>query len=329
MNTFTLPFQIVLLCSSIIGYHQIQEDKVLPQLTTIIYEDQSDFSPGQPLGPDCLFETDFRINVAHLAPVGSDTSGLFPLPQGAPPMFLAYSIGTLRDTIQLTLFDYSETLDGLQGPVNIYQATVPVSYEVSEECKRQDPDEAKNPIDLPWAVSLLTLNSRGGYLPYPVCSYTDSGQIFTCNAFHETVPFCKESTPTCDNAEHTYADGVYEIYCGECINAGLEKDNPTNVPPVKKRMAASLQSSDATLSVSVSPNPFDKYLLLNATATEKPEKITFRLYNVSGQLIHSEIRYSASHTSDWSLPTANLSKGVYFLQLEAKDANQTIKLFKY
>ncbi len=73
---------------------------------------------------------------------------------------------------------------------------------------------------------------------------------------------------------------------------------------------------------SIHPNPTTDKLYITATNTR--ENLTLKIFNLEGKLLSNQTLVVANQTS---IDISNLSSGIYFLNIEDKNGNTTIKKF--
>ncbi|MEO1518079.1 MAG: T9SS type A sorting domain-containing protein [Bacteroidota bacterium] len=338
MRFINLTILTVLVYSALITSTNAQRSS-FPELTTIIYEERSSlYTSPEYVGEDCLFHTDFTIHLAHLVqtsttvemispphdkksnPDGVVVNTYYTLPAEAPPMFLAYTVGYLTDTIPLVAFDYVETLGSDDEGIPIYGITIPVSVNIAGYCFNSNGPV----VEFPWTAHLLTTNGEGGYTEYPVCEHLYG--IFDCNAFVETHDYCNGLE--CVNSEAARRADTFKVHCGDCDGTVKPSDEKQPIATSSERSSKVEEELDAP-KFSIVPNPFDQYLLLNIPESEEQQKINIRLFDVSGALVRQEVVNSAEHATQLNITTSQLSPGIYNLHVVQKERSQTFKLVKY
>jgi hypothetical protein len=87
-------------------------------------------------------------------------------------------------------------------------------------------------------------------------------------------------------------------------------------------------SSDETIAVGISPNPFNHILLVHATR-KKTEPVIIILRDAVGKIISKKIYHPSATTFDETLDFSFLAAGVYLLNFETGGAQKTFKVMKY
>ncbi len=153
------------------------------------------------------------------------------------------------------------------------------------------------------AGNFIWVKSMGGSSDIWVASISldASGDIYTTGSFYNTADL--------DPGNGTYnltSVGEYDIY--------IQKLKPIN------STSFTTATKDNSIKLSISPNPNNGRftLSINNSAVKSDEVYLIEIYDVIGNLLHSEeIRGGSSVITNMQMET--LSKGMYFLSLKAKD----------
>jgi hypothetical protein len=80
------------------------------------------------------------------------------------------------------------------------------------------------------------------------------------------------------------------------------------------------------IQVSVFPNPFNATTTIQFEVPIGVSRVSLQLINVLGQTVHSFERYVTPGTMSFTLDGWDLSTGIYFLRVQARDLQATTKL---
>ncbi|MCI4671620.1 MAG: T9SS-dependent M36 family metallopeptidase [Bacteroidia bacterium] len=124
------------------------------------------------------------------------------------------------------------------------------------------------------------------------------------------------NTSTLQNPVHTYAlPGDYRVTL--VINGSCFKEDS-----IKASIIAGLEDLNQ-MDIKLLPNPASKRTLLSFGESFNYD-VALRMTNMEGKLIENRTLKAGSQEISWDLQ--NLSKGIYFIQVQAKEKTQTIKL---
>ena len=298
---------------------------------------------GDPPGPmptpvyidvneDCEYEACFNTYMF-------DSDGVISFEEGneyyVPPMYLRIKINDIDEVYPLTDWELTNDVYYLSSWSTIvegmYKSTVCVNLGFIEKCLTEiqsndnpvEPDLDKK-ISIPYQLQLLEIpdvafgDGLGGpvYGPYPICDYTSSSSMFSCEIFETTQPYCDPEG--CEDSELYFFDGVLNFACEECIEAnnfqGKKKSR-------YKEETGSTRSFKTSLTV-ISPNPFSEHI--NVFDMKGAESKSIRVMNNIGQIVKTV------HTNDsqLSIPTHNFESGIYYVIIQNGTRIETFKILK-
>ena len=202
-------FTCCFLFSSSFAQPEGGESRSVPLLGTII-----NGSGPRPdtlvLGSNCTETIDFVIQVANLDLHYPGQISNFDLPIGNPPMGLSISFSEPSFNAYYTVPDGSfEYFFTTNTGIQIFQYTIPVTLDFSESCI----DTEGLPFTTTWNATLLRDDLPSEF--YPICSYTDSTQIFDCNAFEIEYGDCD----ACSDDQEAVHNGSIIADCTACCGS--------------------------------------------------------------------------------------------------------------
>lgn len=90
---------------------------------------------------------------------------------------------------------------------------------------------------------------------------------------------------------------------------------------------SAVASIDSQSRLSVFPNPTWSDVKVKLESSSK-EEVEFVLYNTTGEEVLRERKFVVVGSNEWTLPTYNLSSGLYLLRVTLNNSSQTLKLLK-
>ncbi len=252
------------------------------------------------------------------------------LPANYPPMYLECELNGVVETVEADsfVFVFLPHYDSY-GFAFLHKMTT----NISDQCEGK---YSSTKIYLDYSVSLLTETDS----IYPICDYTDPGDIFDCN-YLGFSGIC--DSQTCHNSNWATWDGHVGVKCGEqCgdIEPFLAGGNDPSVAPptpgdgkgkVGPREGEASSEEDIrksnSLSFEVNPNPFYDRFNINWNSSTKTAS-TIRLYNASGQVVKSWVHPAHQAGETLIINSHDLPKGIYFLQIQNGTETVHHKLIK-
>ncbi len=243
---------------------------------------------------DLVNNLDYSNLNAPPPPLTLPTNGVY------PPMQISYQIGNITGTIDVDEFEYVSTHPDDPAPY-IFVFREMVVIDVASQCI-QNNSITSVPLEL--SYSLQTADG----LPYPVCDFMNTGDLFDCNYYDcdNSGRNSRRIIPTdCDDEALT--SGTASFRCGVCKGNKLEAK-------ATGRNDFQHDPSGSQLAVKVMPNPFDTYL--NIKWKKETINPIIRLYDASGRLIKTWTNKSYNENESFQEDTNDLSKGIYFLHIQ-------------
>ncbi|MEM9917157.1 MAG: T9SS type A sorting domain-containing protein [Bacteroidota bacterium] len=289
-----------------------------PLLTIIRTDAEDPYISPPPKGPCDQFII-YGVTLTNLDEfpenAGASESGFYVLASHHDDMYLRITRNGVPQLYALTQF---------QQDANSPEAFLWFFREEIGICK-----DNNDIITLDWKMELLTKQGTQ-YVPYPVCSFVEEGEIFDCSLIASTNPFCTDPAPFCDNVVLTKDEGTQTLICDNCIlsqNTPIhDVTNPTQERTNTKNnnqglLTGTIQTLTAT------PNPFNQYLQIRFAKDKTPKAVS--LYNLRGQKIKSWQSTNGQDAFQLSWDTADMPSGTYIIQAQFDDySNTSMKVIK-
>ncbi|MEM1322087.1 MAG: T9SS type A sorting domain-containing protein [Bacteroidota bacterium] len=296
-----------------------------------IYHLENEDPEGPLPSEGCLYEMRFNVRLANLELLTTPNSqGLYPLPASYPAMYLRYSLfdncWTGVDQVSLFRFDRDFT-NAVNNGINYYEGTVYIpSANFADACLSAD---AQGNITLPFTIDLQTQSGSA----YPMCLYTDTDNIFACDAFSITAPYCGNQITlpgsgggnNCVSANLATFAGTIQIACRSCAGDEPGDGFPDSCSGSGSRNAAATLSAPLE-NIAVSPNPFHDQLRVSWPSDVAVQEV--HLFDASGKRLESHVAITQMRDGTLYLSTGQFSSGLYFLQIKSIDGTKVVKLVK-
>lgn len=207
-----------------------------------------------------------------------------------------------KSSIYYLAFMYSDfaAMSGTYGSLRetAYKADKEIDIDMTPFCP-QTPGH-----DLTATARIVTKDSLGRYIDFPICDHRQAGGLYSCEAF-EFI----DCTGSCVSSDHNSAQTTHPY---DCLAIG--------------RSSGLQQAQQETLMVS--PNPFNQEIYLDLHAESGIKQL--ELFNLQGQRVKvwtPNGRISQQNVQlRWE--TATLEKGAYLLRIVTTEKSQTMKLLK-
>lgn len=275
-------------------------NSALLQSQDIILIGGQDFSPRF----NCTNSINVGIQVANLNQVifGKNNYN-YVLPSGAPDMYVKFEMGTISETQQVSVFNPTGTLTCLiGGSYDLFKANLSFTFNSNEVCFAKGSGGAVN-----YTVSIITYDQYGSEIPYPICDYSNSNDIFSCAVFTATAPFCNTRS-ICNSGNINSASSNAGVDCngGTCgallKNGGNQHDSNHHYISESK--------------LRVNPNPFNDELTIQFAIAEEDIIKGIQLIDINGRTLRTiDIRQLTQNTQ-LTINTSELQSGVYFISLQ-------------
>ena len=218
----------------------------------------------------------FKYDV-FAANLTTDVDGTYVLPASAPPMYLeVIMLNELGDTVfmysylvegwEAYPFIFDESGNGEDPPIDetVFRAQVLIEADLTDHCNNRNIIE-----DLYMEVRLVMYTHRGKFA-YPVCDYSEPGDIYSCNVFqgidctsklgnNTGGTFIPADNKTCDSKDLTFYN---EVFIPQCICSGNSGFNGGGIRSANGN-AGDVLADHQKFELSVLANPFQDQLQLN------------------------------------------------------------------
>lgn len=285
----------------------------------------------------CVYQHEFYVLLANLdilngsipadscTPDPSNSYCAQPLPIGYPTLKLRFTLNNTTILIEPDSFELA--VPATDSTPSLYGVARYISFSVAGYCTK---GEDASPIPFTISSEMLTDGPNGTLIPYPICSYTAPGDIFTCDYFAETSGYCLPNSRDCNNLALGSFSISGEIGCSDCepiqtAPQEIPKDSIPGNPSFKKQNPSDLLLSKE-LQVEVSPNPFRENL--NIYLEQGGSNIQIKVFDTTGRMVKSTNGLDLGPGTAFELDTADLPKGMYILHVSNGEKDQFVKLIK-
>ena len=232
------------------------------------------------------------IILAHAVniPTTSDNDKVtFPKEYPALHLRYEYSPGVHKYTDPLINWVFIDQITANDGEVHSL-------YRSYQKVRVQLPEDAKcNPetftINFTGDNRLYTYSDKNNkWEEYPIYTYAESDDIFSCKIFKETMHVCD---PKLKPMELVTAIDI----CIPCENKELESDFEQSSQPIK-----------------MMANPFSETLDFNYISKDDSD-LTVTLFSENGKTISTNYLFAKKGHNNLQIPTGAVSNGIYFLSV--------------
>lgn len=270
----------------------------------------------------------FCVNLENYHPLPHPVEYLQVLewPADLPPVYLQYQYGpgVYRVSRPILEWQYIADVEVVHGEplYKVYQGFVAAdNIELdNNDCLLNQDLNYRFSMD----IALVTnSNTLGEYDLYPVETYGSRGDLFSCAVFEETCNVCVPSASNCLGPFPPTNNIKVCIDCSKCDGKATPNPSPRDHRDYRKSEAI---NEDLT-ALQVSPNPFATQLQYAYQSTVETN-VLVRLLSLDGQVWLEEKQAVGIGANQFSISTAQLSAGAYYLQIIDGQENPIQTLIK-
>lgn len=255
-----------------------------------------------------IFYLDVLVNAINLVP-DNQNNNIHYLPNDYPELWVEVSVNDQSSYHKVNHFNYSEPY----SDISIYAKRFIIPFNLESLC-------IGNATTATFFVKLVTPVGDADFTAYPICQYINHvSEAFTCRIFyHPNLPDCPIEESICQDNIETYT--TFELTVD--LECGTNHPNPNHEGD--HRLEHTSNSAQQSTLV-ISPNPFDDHLQAYWTG-EVPDQII--LMDIQGKIVQQWNFGEQTTSSNLSINTQDLAKGLYLLKVKYPEKSQTFKVIK-
>lgn len=315
---------------------ELEEDAAVSVIRICNFAGGNNLSP-----PSCQWEITMDENtctgiitgksfIANLSTVPPTPYETYSMPQNMPDLYFQYSIN--GGTPQITSQSYNEFIfHNETHPANpahgepfyfIYDVDITIDINLDGQCEEAGVN-AEVPIE-------ITMVDQFGNV-YPVDSYANPNEVYSCKVFVETCHTCNPNFCLVNEPEPIY----FGKACGECTKTC---DGPIFTPQWRtdsdeeirieiSKLKENILNEEDIFNFTIQPNPFSKNFTIQYHA-ENTTNIEIEILDIKGQRILYTLKKLNKGFNSIDIESSSCKQGIYFCKIKTPTKIITKKIIK-